>query len=99
MNNYGLTVCLEVGNVSVVVVSAFRSQSFDDGPFRMAGVEWEDKQIVALKSAQHFKAYWHDKVKGIVPCESPGVMSADLTTFAFKHTNTEQYPLKDVQWK
>ena len=99
VNNYGLTVCLEVGNVSVVVVSAFRSQSFDDGPFRMAGVEWEDKQIVALKSAQHFKAYWHDKVKGIVPCESPGVMSADLTTFAFKHTNTEQYPLKDVQWK
>jgi len=96
---YGLTVCLEVGNVSIVVVSAFRTQTFDDGPFRMAGLEWEDKQIVALKSAQHFKAYWHDKVKGIVPCESPGVMSADLATFAFKYTNTEQYPMKDVQWK
>lgn len=99
VTNYGVTVCLEVGNVSVVVVSDIRTQSFDDGPFRMAGVEWEDKQVIALKSAQHFKAYWHDKVKGIVPCESPGVMSADLTTFHFKYTNTRQYPFADAQWE
>lgn len=98
VTNYGVTVCLEAGNVSIVVVSDVRTQTFDDGPFRMAGVEWEDKRIIALKSAQHFKAYWQDKVKGIVPCESPGVLSADLTTFDFKYTNTEQYPFKDVQW-
>ena len=81
-----------------VTVSGIRTQSFDDSSFRMAGVEWEDKQVIALKSAQHFKAWWQDKVNGIVPCESPGVMSADLTTFTFQHTNTQQYPLKDVQW-
>ena len=95
--NYGPTVCLMVGNVAVVVSSA-RTQTMDDGPFRIAGVDWREMRILAMKSSQHFKGWWADKVKGIVPCESPGIHSSNLALFQFKDANTSYYPLQDAQW-
>ena len=97
-NSLGTTVCLKVGNVEIAVGS-FRTQTFDEGPFVTAGITWRNKRLIALKSAQHFKGWWEDKVKGIVACDSPGVGSADLTTFKFRLANTDYYPLKDAQWK
>lgn len=94
----GNTVCLVVGNVSIVVADGMRTQTFDDGPFRIAGVDWQSQRILALKSSHHFKAWWADKVAGIVPCESPGVHSADLTTVPLKNADTTRYPLGDPEW-
>lgn len=88
----GPTACLVVGNVSIVV-SCARVQTFDDGPFLLGGVDWYDKKILALKSSQHFKGWWADKVAKIIPCDPPGVMSADLTTFPFRNVNRDYYPL------
>lgn len=96
-NSLGLTVCLVVGNVEIAVGS-FRTQTFDEGPFVTAGITWRNKRLIALKSAQHFKGWWADKVRGIVACDSPGVGSADLTTFCFKLANTGYYPLQEAQW-
>lgn len=96
-NSLGTTVCLVVGNVEIVVGS-FRTQTFDEGPFVTAGVTWKNKRLLALKSAQHFKGWWADKVSAIIACDSPGVGSADLTTFQFKLANTGYYPLQDAQW-
>jgi len=93
----GTTACLEVGNVSIIVAS-FRTQTFDDGPFLCAGVDWTQKKIVALKSSQHFKGWWADKISTIIPCDSPGLQSADLTTFNFRLANTACFPLVDAQW-
>ena len=89
---YGTTVCLEVGNVSVIVGSR-RVQTIDDNPFICAGVDWTQKQILALKSTHHFKGWWKDQVKTIIPCDSPGIHSADLSVFDFKNTNKDFYPL------
>lgn len=93
----GATACLEVGNVSIVVASV-RQQTFDDGPFLCAGVDWTQKRILALKSSQHFKGWWANKVPVIIPCDSPGLQSADLTTFPFQSVNTTCFPLEDAQW-
>ena len=93
----GTTVCLVVGNVEIAVASV-RTQTFDEGPFVTAGITWRNKRLLALKSAQHFKGFWADKVRGIVACDSPGVGSADLTTFRFKMANTHYYPLADATW-
>ena len=96
-NCLGTTACLEVGNVSIVV-SSFRTQTFDDGPFLTAGVDWTQKRILALKSSQHFKGWWKDRVKTIISCDSPGLQSADLTTFSFRMANDKFFPLTDIQW-
>lgn len=97
-NSLGLTVCLQAGNVEIAVGS-FRTQTFDEGPFVTAGITWRNKRLIALKSAQHFKGFWADKVPAIIACDSPGVGSADLSTFQFKLANTDHFPLKDAIWE
>ena len=106
IGDIGITVCLVVGNVEIVVAGGAkngicppRSQTFDDGPFRIAGVDWQHKKIVALKSAQHFKGWWGDRVKTMISCESPGLMSADLNSFAFKNIDRNYYPFRDARWE
>ena len=97
LTQLGITVCLVVGNVSIVVAGC-RTQTFDDGPFRLVGIDWQTQQILALKSSIHFKAWWTDKVKAIIPCESPGVHSADLRTIPLTRANTSFYPLGNPEW-
>lgn len=94
----GTTVCLKVGNVEIAVGS-FRTQTFDEGPFVTAGITWKNKRLLALKSSQHFKGWWASQVPAIIPCDAPGVGSADLTTFHFQRANTGYYPLQDATWE
>ena len=98
IGSIGQTVLLQVGNVSIIVASA-RRQVLDDGPFRIAGIDWQDMRIIALKSAQHFKGWWTGRARTIVACDSPGIHSGDLTTFAFQHANTGYFPLGDPEWE
>ena len=98
LRNMGTTVLLQVGNVGIVVGTA-RQQTLDDGPFRIVGIDWQEMRFLALKSAQHFKGWWTGRAKTIIPCESPGIQSADLTVFDFKHVNTSYFPLGDPEWK
>ena len=69
-DNLGTTVLLQIGNVEVVVTS-IRSQNFDDGPLRAVGLRWQDYKIIGLKSLQHFRAWWNDKAKTIIPINAP----------------------------
>lgn len=92
--NLGPSVLLQTGNVGIVVTSG-RRQTLDDGPFRMVGVDWQDMKILALKSSQHFKGWWIDRAKTIIPCDSPGIQCADLTTFSYENLNTDCFPFTD----
>jgi len=94
----GLSACLEVGNVSIVVASG-RTQAMDDGVLRMAGLCKDYLKFVAVKSSQHFRAWWDSHSRGIVPCDSPGIHCADLTVFDFKYANPDYFPLKDAKWE
>ena len=82
----GLTALLQAGNVGVIV-SEGRRQVLDDGPFRIVGVDWRDMKIIALKSSQHFKGWWKGRADAIIPCESPGIHSADLSCFEYRFLN------------
>ncbi len=95
---YGTTVCLVVGNVSIVVNSG-RIQTYDDSPFYIAGVDWQHQKILALKSTHHFKAWWADQVPAIIACDSPGIHSADLTGVPLQRANTSYYPLGNPTWE
>ena len=97
-SNIGLTACLQVGNVSIVVASN-RSQPMDDGALRVAGMRWDLLKYVGVKSSQHFKGWWLERAGGIVPCDSPGIHCADLKIFNFENTNTTYFPLGDPSWE
>lgn len=94
---YGTTVCLVVGNVSIVV-NGGRIQTYDDSPFYIAGVDWREQKILALKSTHHFKAWWADQVPAIIACDSPGIHSADLSGVPLERANKSYYPLGNPEW-
>lgn len=98
LTDLGPTVLLETGNVRIIV-SYGRSQTLDDGPFRIVGVDWQDMRILALKSSQHFKGWWVGRAKTIISCDSPGIHSADLSSFDYQNIRKDQYPFTDVQWQ
>ena len=93
----GTSVCLEVGNVSIAVGSG-RFQTMDDGPFYTVGIDWTQKHILAMKSAQHFKGWWGDKVKAIFSCDSPGIHCSNLDLVPLTDVDLTYYPLQDAQW-
>ena len=95
----GTTVCLVANNVSIVVGGDERPQTYDDGPFLLGGIDWRETKVLAIKSSQHFKGWWTDKVPLIIPCESPGIQTADLTALPFQKINPEFYPLGDARWE
>ena len=94
----GLSACLKIGNVDVVVASD-RTQAMDDGVFRMVGLNKDEYQIVALKSSQHFKAWWGERSRAMIPCETPGIQCADLSVFDFKFADRSYFPLQDAAWQ
>lgn len=88
----GTLVCLIVGNVSIVVASV-RMQTYDDGPFVLAGIDWREQKILAMKSAQHFKAWWSERVKEIISCDPPGTQSANISGLPLRNIDRSYYPL------
>ena len=52
-------------------------------------------KIIALKSSQHFKGWWKGRADAIIPCESPGIHSADLSCFDFRYLDKSFYPFAD----
>ena len=93
----GPTVLLQSGNVNIIV-SAARIQTLDDGPFQIVGIDWRDMRILALKSSQHFKGWWTGRAKTIIPCDSPGIQSADLNGFTYHYLNTNHFPFSEAEW-
>ena len=91
----GTTVLLICGNV-YVIVSKSRLQPKDDGPFETVGIDWSQMRILALKSTQHFKGWWENHAKTIIPCDSPGIHSANLHSFDYKKVDMNKYPFKDI---
>ena len=90
----GLTALLQAGNVGIIV-SEGRRQVLDDGPFRIVGIDWRDMKIIALKSSQHFKAWWKDRADAIISCDSEGIHSADLRRFPYRYLDQSFYPFTD----
>ena len=93
----GLTALLVVGNVSIVV-SSNRTQTFDDGPFQLVGLDWRTFPVLALKSSQHFKAFWAERAGQIICCDSPGIQASNLSFLPFRYADTSYYPLQDASW-
>ena len=92
----GLSVLLQVGNVSIGVSSS-RRQTLDCNAFEIVGVNYQEMHLLGLKSSQHFKAWWKDRAK-IVTCDPPGIHCSDLSVFKFENANVAYYPLQDAMW-
>ncbi len=95
---YGPTARVRCGQVEVVLVSR-QMQSYDDRPLRMTGARMEDYDIVALKSTNHFRAYFKDTADAIITADTPGLFPADLRKLDHRKVRRPIFPLdENVDW-
>ena len=96
--NVGPLVLLQIGNVYVTVVSK-RAQIMDDGHMEVAGLDYRKLKIMGVKSAQHFRGFWEERVSGLVACDPPGLQKSDVSVYDLQLLPRTAYPLnKDCHW-
>jgi microcystin degradation protein MlrC len=82
-----------------VIVSTIRTQTLDDEVFRLHGIEVTRYKYVAIKSSNHFRAGFAPIAHKIIRADTPGLVSADLSTFNYKRLERPIWPLDDdVTW-
>ena len=91
---YGPTARVRCGQVEVVLVSR-RMQSYDDRPLLMTGAKMEDYRLVALKSSNHFRAYFMHTADAIITADTPGLFPADLTKLTYRKVRRPIFPLEE----
>lgn len=91
---YGPTARVRCGQVEVVLVSR-RMQSYDDRPLLMTGAKMEDYRLVALKSSNHFRAYFLHTADAIIAADTPGLFPADPRKLTYRHLRRPIFPLEE----
>lgn len=76
-----------------VVVSSQRAQAIGTNLFTDLGVDLDSKRVVAVKSANHFRAAFDTGERAIIIAETEGSCRHDLTTLHYKDMN--RFPWKD----
>ena len=90
--SYGPTARVRCGNVEIVLVTR-RMQPYDDAAIRMTGGRMEDYRIVALKSSNHFRAYYKDTADEIITADTPGLFPASLRGLNYRKVRRPIFPL------
>jgi microcystin degradation protein MlrC len=76
-----------------VIVSSVRTQTLDPEVFLLHGIDVTRYKIVALKSSAHFRAGFAPIAAALIRCDTPGLVSADLTTFPYRRLERPIWPL------
>ena len=88
----GLTALINIGGVDVVV-NTYRAQLLDAEMIRIVGLKPEDKRILVVKSAVHFRADLGPRAAHIFDADTPGIHRPDLDNFEYKTLRRPIYPL------
>jgi microcystin degradation protein MlrC len=78
-----------------VIVASRAEQIYDVEPFALHGLDVTGHQLIALKGANHFRAYYRTLAKEIISVDSVGLSTADITSFARERLQGQYWPLSD----
>ena len=90
--SYGPSVSLRVGQLYLVLTGE-REQAMSPDMFTKLSVTLNDKQIIVVKSAQHFRAKYAVIAREILLASSPGALSLDFATLPYRSANRQLWPL------
>ncbi|MFO8059647.1 MAG: M81 family metallopeptidase, partial [Bacillota bacterium] len=95
-NSMGRTVVLRCGGVDVILAEK-RMQPLDLEMLRSLGIEPADRQIIAVKSAVHYRAAFGPIARQILEVDTRGISSPRLERLPFEKVRRPMYPL-DLQF-
>ena len=94
----GRTATLVIGGVEVVL-SSNRRQTLDAEMLRISGITPEDRRLIVLKSAVHFRAHLGPLAAHIFDADTPGIHRPDFSRFDYQQLRRPIYPLdSQVSW-
>ncbi len=92
--SFGPTVGLQYKNVQFVVASV-QNQTYDDRAFFVGDIDFKQMRLIALKSSQHFKAFYSEHVDKIIPANPSGLSTRNLKLFTYDRIVRPMYPLDE----
>lgn len=92
MVDLGRSARLRIGKVDVIVTE-LKSQLLDDEMLKLHGMPMERYKVIAIKSSQHFRAFFEKAAARIVTVDTPGISTFDFSNFRFRSAARYQYPL------
>ena len=82
-----------------VIVGSESNQTIDDELFRLHGIEVSRLKIAALKSQNHFRAYFEPIASEVIRTDPPGWTTSNLSNFNYQRISRPIWPLDDgVEW-
>jgi microcystin degradation protein MlrC len=82
-----------------VIVGSESQQTLDDELFRLHGIDVSRLKIVALKSHNHFRAYFEPISAAIIRTDPPGWATSNLQNLNYQRIRRPIWPLDDgVEW-
>ena len=100
--SWGPTAVVRVDGIEILVV-ANAAQIWDQQQFKAFGIEPQAKAVVALKSAQHFRAAFEPMAGEVIVCDSGALCAPDCTVLPFGKVPRPIFPLdQDIDiaaWK
>ncbi len=92
---YGPSARLRIGQVECILVSR-RFQTYDDRPFLMLGADLKNYRLVALKSMNHFRAWFTDLADCMITADTPSLYPIALSEIPYRHIPRPIYPLDSI---
>ncbi len=94
-SNMGPTAVLRIGGVDVVTISN-RIQTTDLQVFLSQGIDPRAKDVLVVKSVQHFRAAYAPIAREIVLVDSGGICSPDVKKFKYSKLRRPIWPLDGI---
>jgi microcystin degradation protein MlrC len=94
-SNMGPTAVLGIGGIDVVTISN-RIQTIDLQAFLSQGIDPRTKDVLVVKSVQHFRAAYAPIAREIVLVDSGGICSPDISRLKFTRLRRPIWPLDGV---
>lgn len=94
----GRCAAIRIGGVDVVLNSR-RQQTFSPDCFTQLGIDPSRKNVVVVKSSQHFYAQFGPMASEVVYCNAPGALDTDFGSLPFKKLQRPIWPIDEIDWR
>lgn len=93
IRDLGLSAVLGFGDNNHVIITPVLHQVLDNAIFQAVGLDFEELDIIAVKSRVHFRAFFEQVAGSIVVIDAPGLGPADLTQHDYENIPEDIYPI------
>ena len=95
ITDMGPTAVLRIGGIDVVTISN-RIQTIDRQVFLSQGIDPATKNVVVVKSVQHFRAAYEPIAREVIVVDSGGICSPDISRLKFTRLRRPIWPLDGI---